>query len=193
MRYLRSDERVGIRRPRPADQAEFVAAARRSRDLHHPWLSAPDDDERYAAYLRKMRRWDSEGFLFCDRVTGAIAGYANIGGIVLGALRGGYLGYAAFRPYAGTGHASAGVRLVVAHAFDALGLHRLEANIQPGNEPSKRLAGRLGFRLEGFSPDYLFVDGAWRDHERWALTAPPPTPVEGRDVCRRSVRERQQT
>lgn len=174
MRYLRADELVGIRRPRPADEVEFIAAARRSRELHHPWLTAPDDPERYAAYLRKIRRSTDSGFLFCDRATGEIAGYANISGIVLGALRGGYLGYAAFLPYAGTGHASAGVRLVVEHAFTALGLHRLEANIQPGNEPSKRLAKRLGFRLEGFSPDYLFIDGAWRDHERWAITAPRP-------------------
>ncbi|GAB3342555.1 GNAT family protein [Micromonospora halotolerans] len=174
MRYLRSDGRVAIRRPRPTDEPEFVAAARRSRDLHHPWLAAPDDAEQYAAYLRKIRARNSSGYLLCDRATGAIAGYANISGIVLGALRGGYLGYAAFLPYAGTGHTSAGVRLVVEHAFTALGLHRLEANIQPGNEPSKKLARRLGFRREGFSPDYLFIDGAWRDHERWAITAPEP-------------------
>ncbi|MFG2109581.1 GNAT family N-acetyltransferase [Micromonospora chersina] len=174
MRYLRSDGRVAIRRPRPDDEAEFVAAARRSHDLHHPWLAAPSDAGQYAAYLRKIRGRGSAGYLLCDRSTGEIAGYANISGIVMGALRGGYLGYAAFLPYAGTGHASAGVRLVIEHAFTTLGLHRLEANIQPGNEPSKRLAQRLGFRLEGFSPDYLFIDGAWRDHERWAITAPEP-------------------
>ncbi|MEU8262220.1 GNAT family protein [Micromonospora sp. NPDC048999] len=177
MRYLRSDGRVGIRRPRPADEAEFIVAARRSRDLHHPWLSAPDDPEGFAAYLRKIRGRGDAGYLFCDVATGEIAGYANISGVVMGALRGGYLGYAAFLPYAGTGHASAGIRLVVAHAFTALGLHRLEANIQPGNEPSRRLARRLGFRLEGFSPDYLFIEGAWRDHERWAITAPEPEPA----------------
>ncbi|MEW2384219.1 GNAT family protein [Micromonospora sp. NPDC047707] len=172
MRYLCSDGRVGIRRPRPTDEAEFVAAARRSRELHHPWLSAPDDASAYAAYLAKLRRQDHSGYLICDRASGAIAGYANISGIILGALRGGFLGYAAFLPYSGTGHASAGIGLVVRHAFTALGLHRLEANIQPGNEASRRVARKLGFRLEGYSPDYLYVDGAWRDHERWAITAP---------------------
>ena len=63
------------------------------------------------------------------------------------------------------------VRLATAHAFEALGLHRLEANIQPGNLRSIALVKRLGFRLEGFSPRYLRMGGEWRDHERWALLA----------------------
>ncbi|WP_425584801.1 hypothetical protein [Yinghuangia aomiensis] len=36
------------------------------------------------------------------------------------------------------------------------------------------MAQRLGFRYEGLSHDYLFIDDAWRDHERRSLTAPAP-------------------
>jgi RimJ/RimL family protein N-acetyltransferase len=48
---------------------------------------------------------------------------------------------------------SAGVRLAVDHAFHHLGLHRLEANIQPDNQASIHLVKKLGFRKEGFRRD----------------------------------------
>jgi ribosomal-protein-alanine N-acetyltransferase len=63
------------------------------------------------------------------------------------------------------------MHLVLRDAFTNLGLHRLEANIQPGNDASVALARRCGFELEGFSPRYLKVGGRWRDHERWAIRA----------------------
>ena len=42
-----------------------------------------------------------------------------------------------------------GLELVIERAFRELGLHRLEANIQPGNRRSIALVEGLGFRREG--------------------------------------------
>ena len=82
-----------------------------------------------------------------------------------------YLGFYTGAPFMGKGYMSEGLRLVLRHAFSRLGLHRLEANIQPANRASIRLVRRAGFRREGFSPRYLKVFGRWRDHERWAIIA----------------------
>ena len=65
---------------------------------------------------------------------------------------------------------SEGLGLLLRLAFRRLRLHRLEANIQPGNAQSIALVRRAGFRREGLSPRYLKIGGRWRDHERWAIT-----------------------
>ncbi|MDT3398685.1 GNAT family protein [Streptomyces sp. B1866] len=168
--FLAQGARAAIRRFERRDGAEFTALARMSRDLHHPWLSPPTTDEAFADYLARLSVPDREGLLVCVRATGAIAGFINVNNIVRNAFQSGALGYGAFASSAGRGLMSEGLALVLRHAFGPLGLHRLEANIQPGNEASARLVKRAGFRLEGYSPAFLYVNGAWRDHERWALT-----------------------
>ncbi|MFF3862478.1 GNAT family N-acetyltransferase [Streptomyces sp. NPDC002209] len=175
--YLREGEHVGLRPFRLADGPEFTARVHESRDLHHPWLSPPATIEEYEPYATRLIEGGSRaGFLVCERETGAIAGFVNVNNIVRGAFDCGALGYGAFAHAAGRGLFREALGVVVAHAFapedeGGLGLHRLEANIQPGNAASLALVRGAGFRLEGFSPDFLFVEGAWRDHERWAITA----------------------
>ncbi|MFJ7199504.1 MULTISPECIES: GNAT family N-acetyltransferase [unclassified Streptomyces] len=175
--YLAEGRRAAIRPFTRADAEEFTTRARESRDLHRPWLFPPDDIRAYAAYAGRLIEDPTRaGFLVCERddgsgPAGAIAGFININNIVAGAFRCGALGYGAFAHAAGRGLMGEGLGLVLRYAFGPLGLHRLEANIQPGNEGSLALVRRAGFRLEGFSPDFLFIDGAWRDHERWAITA----------------------
>ncbi|MFI1564728.1 GNAT family N-acetyltransferase [Streptomyces sp. NPDC020490] len=174
-RYLAEGPRVGLRHFTYGDGAEFTARARESKDLHHPWLFPPDTPQAYAAYAGRLIEDPTKaGFLVCAKESehgdGAIAGFININNIVEGGFRCGALGYGVFAHAAGRGLMREGLELVVRHAFGPMRLHRLEINVQPGNAASIALARSCGFRLEGFSPDMLYVDGAWRDHERWALT-----------------------
>lgn len=81
-----------------------------------------------------------------------------------------YLDHSASGRHAGRRLIREAPDLVLDDVFDRIGLHRVEADIQPGDTASKRLVLRAGFRLEGFSPPYLHIDGARRDHERRALT-----------------------
>ena len=163
--------RVYIRAPERVDETEFTMLMRASRNFHRPWASAPTDGARFAAYIEDNSRADFEAFLVCRLSDHAIIGFFNISQIARGSLQSAYLGYAAAERYAGQGYMKEGIDLVLAVAFTDLKLHRLEANIQPGNSASIALAQGAGFQREGFSPRYLKISGRWRDHERWALLA----------------------
>lgn len=171
---------VTIRAPRLSDSAAYAAAVRRSAEPIGRWNPVEPDA------LPDMVRRQGEGlrtFLVLDADDGGLVGSCNVSNIVRGRFGNASLGYNSFLPYSGTGRMTAGMRLVLAACFAAdhdggLGLHRLEINVQPENTPSIKLARRLGFRHEGYSPRMLFLQGAWRDHERFALTAEEwPTPA----------------
>jgi [ribosomal protein S5]-alanine N-acetyltransferase len=159
-----------LRAPRPADRTEFLRLSRASRDLHRPWVYAPETPREFAAYLDRCARDTERCFLVCRREDDALAGVYNLSQIARGFFESAYLGYYAFAATAGQGLMAEGLELVLRHTFRKLKLHRVEANIQPDNERSKRLVERAGFRCEGYSPRYLKIGGRWRDHERWAIT-----------------------
>ena len=161
--------RVLIRPPVREDRDEFTRLMQVSREFHAPWATAPTDDDRFAAYLADARRADFEAMLLCRAEDGAIVGFFNLSQIVRRRLQSAYLGYAVGQPHAGQGYMREGLDLVLRQSFTKLALHRVEANIQPGNESSLALARGAGFRREGFSPRYLKIGGRWRDHERWAI------------------------
>ena len=162
--------KITLEIPSKRRRTEFLAAVARSRKLHGRWASPPRTAK---AFDQNLKRFDLPAHLGFWIVTEAdeLAGVVNINEIVRGSFQSGYLGYYAFAPHNGHGYVTEGVRAVISRAFRALRLHRLEANIQPGNDRSRRLVQRLGFRLEGFSLRYLKIAGKWRDHERWAITA----------------------
>jgi len=162
---------IYLRAPEPQDRSAFLAAVRASEKLHRPWISAPATTAQFRAYLQKMAQPANRAYLVCRRDTDDIAGVINLTNVILGAFRSGYLGYYAFAGHERQGFMCAGLKAVIRHAFGALRLHRLEANIQPGNGTSIALVRACGFRLEGYSPRYLKIRGRWCDHQRWAILA----------------------
>jgi [ribosomal protein S5]-alanine N-acetyltransferase len=163
--------RVVLRTPARSDEDEFLTGMRASRGLHRPWLYPPLTRESYRAYLERIAGDRHEGFLACGRADSAIVGWLSVSEIVRGPFQSAYLEYGAVAEFAGQGYMSEALRLLVRHAFATMKLHRLEANIQPGNRASIALVERCGFEREGYSPRYLKIGGRWRDHERWAIRA----------------------
>lgn len=162
---------VSLSSPTPESEDEFLAAVLRSETLHRPWVFPPGTSAQYAKYLEKIRSGRTIPFLVRRTSDSQLAGAINVSEPVMGVFQSAYLGFYAFAGSERRGYMTAGLALVLDRVFNALGFHRLEANVQPGNIASTALVARLGFRREGFSPRYLFIDGAWRDHDRWAILA----------------------
>ena len=164
-----SAPRTFFRPIRAADRNALLALAEESRALHAPWIDPPRTAHAFKVYLRRTERDDHAGYAICRRDGGEIVGVVNMNNIQGGTLRSASIAYYVGARHARKGYMREGLRQVKAHAFTALGLHRLEANIRPGNTASIALVRGCGFIREGVSARYLFVDGAWRDHERWAV------------------------
>lgn len=169
---MKALNRVFIRPPQSSDCEAFVSAVRRSRKLHGSWIQPKATGKKeFAKYISRFSSGNHYGFLVIYRATNEIVGVININEVIRGAFQNGSLGYYAFEPHAGRGLMREGMLLVIKHAFDKLKLHRLEANIQPGNHASIALVKKCGFICEGLAERLLKVRGRWRNHERWALLA----------------------
>lgn len=186
--------RVRVSPPTSADIPAYAEAVRRSAHRMRPFAVAdpdglapalPRQGPDYRTFL--IRALDPAG----DH---GLVGRVNVNTIVRGAYLGATIGYDAYDPYAGHGLFAEGLRVILAICFtpapNGLGLHRIEANVQPANTRSAGVLRRLGFVHEGFSPDYLWLPQhddptqfTWQDHDRYALLAdrwigttyPPPT------------------
>lgn len=161
---------VDLVTPTRAHEGVFLEQVAASRKLHRGLASPPSSAAEYRAYVRKQKDPRHVGRLVLDRKTRELAGVINLNEIVRGSFESAFLGYYAFLGMSGQGYMEAGLRAMLRLAFKEVGLHRLEANIQPHNTRSIALVERIGFRFEGFAPRYLKIGGRWRDHERYAIT-----------------------
>ena len=136
-------------------------------------LAGGRSDQGFRRRLRRYRRDHELGlsrtwFIF-DQATGALYGGLTLSGIKLGAARNAQLGYWMGEPHAGKGIMKRAATLLLAEAFSAMSLERIEAACLTENERSSRLLTSLGFQREGIVRSYLEIDGERRDHVLFAL------------------------
>lgn len=165
--------RVELRPPRRSDERAFLASAAKSRALHRGFVHPPLTPETYALYLERyggtVAGARNVGFIAMRRDDAAIVGVVNFSEIVRGAFQSAYMGYYAFAGMTGRGYMTESLALALDFGFRDLALHRIEANVQPGNLRSLALVERVGFAREGYSRRYVKVGGRWRDHVRLAI------------------------
>ena len=179
-RLLRADgERVWVASATEADVDPYIRATLQSSRRLREWN--PVDPYGLPSLLRAASGYHRTLLIHARQSEGDhdLVGKVNVTNVVRGRALGGTLGYDAFDPYAGRGLFAEGLRLVVDVAFTqeprGMGLHRLEANVQPANVRSAGVLRGIGFRREGFSPSYLLMPTSrgsdeWRDHDRYAVT-----------------------
>nr|WP_196791126.1 GNAT family protein [Motilibacter aurantiacus] len=159
------------------DATTWREVRRRNVDWLTPWEATPPDPTRppvsFQATVRFLRKEARAGRALPFVVTyeGRLVGQVTVGGITRGSLCSAHIGYWVDAAVAGRGVIPTAVALVTDHCFGPVGLHRIEVNIRPENAASLRVVEKLGFRDEGLRERLLHIDGDWRDHRSFALTA----------------------
>ena len=166
------------------DRAEVVRAHALNEAFWRPWLPTPGEDERTPdGVFEKLVARSAE---VVEKDTGRVfGGFLRDGGRLAGVftlilihrfrLQSCYAGWRVNVEVARQGLGTEGVTALLDYAFAPQpaggGLHRVQANIIPGNAPSLRLAEKVGFRREGLAKQYLHIDGRWQDHVMFAKLA----------------------
>lgn len=127
--------------------------------------------QRIKAYGRTMRQGRAAPYFVFTADNARLVGGATLLNIVRGAAQSASLGYWIGAAHTRCGYGGAAVRAIVAFGFKALRLNRIEAACQPENTASRNLLRKVGFLEEGVARQYLQINGVWRDHALYAITA----------------------
>ncbi|GAA3630461.1 GNAT family protein [Kineosporia mesophila] len=172
-----SDGLITLRPLRRRDAKSWNAVRSANAEWLAPWEAThPEGAGRPLTFGAMVRSFDREAragrmIPLAVQLHDRLVGQVSVSGIVWGSLRSGQIGYWVDRSVAGQGITPTAVAMMVDHCIFGLGMHRLEVNIRPENAASLRVVEKLGFRSEGIRRRYLHIDGAWRDHATFAVTA----------------------
>ena len=172
-----ADGDVRLRPLRRRDQNAWMALRAQNTEWLEPWDATspvPVGGPRptFGEFIRSLNSQARSGgsLPFGVDFKGRLVGQLTVTGIMYGSLRSGSIGYWVSQHVAGYGITPTAVALATDHCFEVLGLHRVEVNIRPENNPSLRVVAKLGFRDEGLRARYLHIGDQWCDHRTFALT-----------------------
>lgn len=169
---------VTVRPLAMSDARDWRRARERNAAWLRPWDATvpPGSEARpqsFRALVKRLRRNAEAGTTlpFAIEVDGGFAGQVTVSNIVRGSAQFASVGYWIDQAYAGRGVMPLAVAMVIDHCFTKVGLHRLEISIRPENSNSLRVVEKLGIHEVGYAPRYLHIDGEWRDHRMFGVTA----------------------
>ena len=179
---LLTTERLVLRASDPSFAAAVAGFYRRNAAPHARW-NPPMGDEVYSAAAQAERLTEAAQaarhgsaiawWLFARTAREPLIGRIHFSQIARRAFQNAMLGYALDHRHEGRGLMREALQAALADAFGPrVGLHRVQANVRPENLRSLALLERLGFEREGLAREYLFIEGAWRDHVLTALRNP---------------------
>jgi ribosomal-protein-alanine N-acetyltransferase len=154
--------------------AELRAMSRAHLTIWEPQWSR--DELTRSAFRRRLRQYQRElredqgyAFFILRASDATLIGGLSISNVRRGVAQAASIGYWIGAPHAGNGYMTDALRAVLPFTFATLALNRLEAACQPNNGPSRRVLEKVGFRREGLARRYLKINGAWQDHDLYAL------------------------
>lgn len=169
---------VVLRPLRRSDAQAWLALRATNEDWLRPWeATAPTPPQgrppTFSTYARALSRQAraGEALPFAVEYRGELVGQLTVSSVVRGSLCSASIGYWVSEHVAGRGVIPTAVAMAVDHCLGPVGLHRVEICIRPENAASLRVVAKLGLREEGVRERYLHIQGAWRDHRTFAVTA----------------------
>lgn len=167
---------VSVRIVRVSDAKKLTQLVLGNREWLRPWEATNpqgpnsfDIKAQIRGLLRQMR--SQQGLPFVIQYRDEVVGQINVSNIIYGSVAGANLGYWISPEIAGNSVTPTAVALISDHLFTNAGLHRVEIDIRPENKSSLRVVEKLGFRYEGLKERFIHINGDWRDHFVFALTA----------------------
>ena len=168
--------RLSLRLPEHRDFREWAKLRHQSRAFLSPWepiwaadhLSRASFTNRVYWSQRAVKNGNAVPLFVFHKEAGQLIGAITLDNIRRGPSQVGTIGYWVGQQYARQGFMSEAIIAMVAHAFGALDLSRVESACLPDNVASRGVLEKAGFKYEGVAQSYIQINGRWRNHVLYA-------------------------